>query len=174
MTRAGQMLAELAGSNVALTLYFIRFALGLNLVLLAIWAVCAVGPFLAQLPTTFRWDQVEDHSAASFVQGYSLDSSFFLYGVKRDGVRLPSIPPWNLLGITFAAFPSRAGSLREAQTSSQLCTRALQLCVQEGITILSGGAEVLRHTAASASTTLPTLAFLWQLVPCGSPVFSCS
>ena len=69
----------------ALTLYFIRFALGLNLVLLAIWAVCTVGPFFAQQPTTFRWDQVGAHSAASILQGYGLDNSFFLYGTQPCG-----------------------------------------------------------------------------------------
>ena len=64
----------------ALTLYFVRFALGLNLVLLVIWVVCTVGPFFLQPPTTFRWNQVSAYRAKSIVQGYGLDNTWFLYG----------------------------------------------------------------------------------------------
>ena len=67
----------------ALTLYYIRFALGLNLLLLAIWAVCTVGPFFLQPPTTFRWNQISAYSAAAVVQGYGLDSSWFVYGAYK-------------------------------------------------------------------------------------------
>ena len=74
---------RLAGSNVALTLYFVRFALGLNLLLLAIWAVCTVGPFILQTPTTFRRNQISAYSARSIVQGYGLDNSWFLYGAQE-------------------------------------------------------------------------------------------
>lgn len=69
-----------AGSNVSLTLYFIRFAMGMNLVLLLIWAALALGPFLLQAPPTFRWNQIQDYSIASVLQGYGMDNSFLLYG----------------------------------------------------------------------------------------------
>ena len=86
-----------AGSNVALTLYFVRFALGLNLLLLAIWAVCTVGPFFLQRPSTFRSNQISAYSARSILQGYGLDNTWFLYGAPstkcRDGSRTPMHEP---------------------------------------------------------------------------------
>jgi len=68
---------------VALTLYFVRFALGLNLLLLAIWAVCTVGPFFLQRPSTFRSNQISAYSASSILQGYGLDNTWFLYGAPH-------------------------------------------------------------------------------------------
>ena len=67
----------------ALTLYFVRFALGLNLLLLVIWAVCTVGPFLLQPPPTFRRNEISAYSARTIVQGYGLDNTWFLYGTQH-------------------------------------------------------------------------------------------
>ena len=69
-----------AGSNVSLTLYFIRFGLGLNLALLLIWAVLVLGPFLLHAPPTFRWDQIESYSIKAVAQGFGMDNTFLLYG----------------------------------------------------------------------------------------------
>ena len=68
------------GSNVSLTLYFVRFALGMNFVLALIWGVFALGPVLLQRPATFRWDQIQSYSIISIIQGYGLDNTFLLYG----------------------------------------------------------------------------------------------
>ncbi len=67
----------------ALTLYFVRFALGLNLLLLAIWAVCTVGPFYLQPPPTYRSNQISAYSASSILQGYGLDNTWFVYGAPH-------------------------------------------------------------------------------------------
>jgi len=65
---------------VSLTLYFIRFALGMNTALLLIWAVLVLGPFAMQAPATFRWTQIQSFSVAAVAQGYGMDNTFLLYG----------------------------------------------------------------------------------------------
>ena len=69
-----------AGSNVALTLVFLRFALLMNLVLLVLWLLLVVMPFWAKPPVTFRWNQISSYSVKLVIQGYGLDSSFIVYG----------------------------------------------------------------------------------------------
>lgn len=70
-----------AGSNVATTLCLIRFAFVMNLLLLLLWLLLVVLPFLVKPPVTFRWGQLTAYSAKSVVQGHGLDNTFFLYGV---------------------------------------------------------------------------------------------
>ncbi len=71
-----------AGSNVALTLCFIRFALLLNVALLVLWLLLVVMPFWVKPPVTFRWSQLTAYSAKRIAQGFGLDNSFLLYGAQ--------------------------------------------------------------------------------------------
>ena len=69
-----------AGSNVSLTLYFMRFAFWLNVLMLAIWVVLAVFPFFDSPPTSFSWKLFKETSPGLMVQGYGLDDTFLVYG----------------------------------------------------------------------------------------------
>ena len=69
-----------AGSNVSLTLYFLRFALWINVLMLAIWGVLAVFPFFLSPPTNFSWKTFTDTSPSYMIQGYGLDDTFLVYG----------------------------------------------------------------------------------------------
>ncbi len=74
-----------AGSNVALTLCFVRFALYINLVLALMWLLLAVVPFWVRPPPTFRWGQLEAYSAKNIAKGFGMDNSFLVYGENRRG-----------------------------------------------------------------------------------------
>ena len=74
-----------AGSNVALTLCFVRFALYINLVLALMWLLLAVVPFWVRPPPTFRWGQLEAYSAKNIAKGFGMDNSFLVYGEIRRG-----------------------------------------------------------------------------------------
>lgn len=69
-----------AGSNVSLTLYFMRFAFWLNVLMLAIWVVLAVFPFFDSPPASFSWQLFKETSPGLMVQGYGLDDTFLVYG----------------------------------------------------------------------------------------------
>lgn len=69
-----------AGSNVSLTLYFLRFALIINILMTAIWVIFTVFPFLTSPPTSFSWQIFTDTSPSLMLQGYGLDDTFLLYG----------------------------------------------------------------------------------------------
>ncbi|DBA94620.1 hypothetical protein WJX77_009861 [Trebouxia sp. C0004] len=68
------------GSNVSLTLYFMRFAFWLNVLMLAIWVVLAVFPFFDSPPKSFSWQLFKETSPGLMVQGYGLDDTFLVYG----------------------------------------------------------------------------------------------
>jgi hypothetical protein len=69
------------GSNVSLTLYFLRFALGLNVILFFVWLALVVIPFLLWPPASFSWHIFNGGiPAVNLFQGYGLDYTFFLYG----------------------------------------------------------------------------------------------
>jgi len=65
---------------VSLTLYFMRFAFWLNVLMLAIWVVLAVFPFFDSPPTSFSWQLFKETSPGLMVQGYGLDDTFLVYG----------------------------------------------------------------------------------------------
>ena len=69
-----------AGSNVSLTLYFVRFALLMNFIILAIWVCLTVFPFFDSPPSTFSWSIFRQEPAKDMLQGYGLDNTFLLYG----------------------------------------------------------------------------------------------
>ena len=64
----------------SLTLYFVRFALLMNFIILAIWVCLAVFPFFDSPPSTFSWSIFRDEPAKGMLQGYGLDNTFLLYG----------------------------------------------------------------------------------------------
>ncbi|KAK9825842.1 hypothetical protein WJX81_002239 [Elliptochloris bilobata] len=68
------------GSNVSLTLYFLRFALAMNLALCLVWLACTVVPFMIWPPTTFSWAIFRDYLPLQLLQGYGLHNTFLLYG----------------------------------------------------------------------------------------------
>eukprot|EP00891_Asterochloris_glomerata_P000729 jgi/Astpho2/729/fgenesh1_pg.00015_%23_12_t len=68
------------GSNVSLTLYFVRFALLMNFIILAIWVCLTVFPFFDSPPSTFSWSIFRQEPAKDMLQGYGLDNTFLLYG----------------------------------------------------------------------------------------------
>jgi len=69
-----------AGSNVSLTLYFLRFALGINVALCLFWLGGAVIPFVISPPATFSWSYFRVYKPLDLVQGYGLHNTFLLYG----------------------------------------------------------------------------------------------
>ena len=142
-----------AGSNVALTFYFIRFALGLNLLLLAIWAICTVGPFFLHPPTTFRWSQVSAYSAAAVAQGYGLDSSWFVYGAPRASSFL-------------------FGSLTPTGSCASLTNHSIlqPMLFQAGTITLSGGEKHQRRILVRASSMQLTWDSRSRRGSCGWPV----
>ncbi|KAK9816511.1 hypothetical protein WJX72_001335 [[Myrmecia] bisecta] len=77
------------GSNVSLTLYFLRFAVLLNCLLLALWLVFATIPFMLNPPPTFHWRIFQEYSAKQLFQGYGLDDTFFLYGGYNYDIQGP-------------------------------------------------------------------------------------
>lgn len=74
----------------SLTLYFLRFALWINVLMLAIWGVLAVFPFFLSPPTNFSWRTFTNTSPSYMIQGYGLDDTFLVYG---QHIFLPSKPP---------------------------------------------------------------------------------
>jgi len=69
-----------AGSNVSLTLYFMRFAMGINVALAAIWLAGTVIPFIISPPTSFSWQYFTLYQPTALLQGYGLHNTFLLYG----------------------------------------------------------------------------------------------
>lgn len=69
-----------AGSNVSLTLYFLRFALATNLALCLVWLACTVVPFMIWPPGLFSWASFRDYLPLQLLQGYGLHNTFLLYG----------------------------------------------------------------------------------------------
>ena len=64
----------------SLTLYFVRFALLMNFIILAIWVCLTVFPFFDSPPSTFSWSIFRQEPAKDMLQGYGLDNTFLLYG----------------------------------------------------------------------------------------------
>ena len=60
-----------------------QFALTLNIVLMAVWLALAVVPFLLDPPLTFSWSIFKIYSALQLLQGFGLDSTFWLYGEEQ-------------------------------------------------------------------------------------------
>lgn len=69
-----------AGSSVSLTLYFLRFALGINVALCLFWLGGAVIPFMISPPATFSWFYFRVYKPLDLLQGYGLHNTFLLYG----------------------------------------------------------------------------------------------
>ena len=69
-----------AGSSVALTLYFLRFGLEVNIVQLALWKLLVVLPFLLAPPPAFSWSLFLETRPADLLQGYGLADTFLVYG----------------------------------------------------------------------------------------------
>ena len=76
----------------SLTLYFVRFALLMNFIILAIWVCLTVFPFFDSPPSTFSWSIFRDEPAKDMLQGYGLDNTFLLYG--ECGAMALWIPAW--------------------------------------------------------------------------------
>ena len=74
----------------SLTLYFVRFALLMNFIILAIWVCLTVFPFFDSPPSTFSWSIFKQEPAKDMLQGYGLDNTFLLYG--EWGAMLPVAP----------------------------------------------------------------------------------
>eukprot|EP00210_Caulerpa_lentillifera_P006317 g6034.t1 len=68
------------GSNVGITLYFLRWILYLNLVISALWIMFTVVPFIAYPPSTFSWDLFAENNATELLNGKALGRTWFLYG----------------------------------------------------------------------------------------------
>ncbi|CAL8467662.1 g7200 [Coccomyxa elongata] len=73
------------GSNVSLTLYFLRFALGINAALFLFWLGGAVIPFIISPPATFSWSYFQTYKPLDLLQGYGLHNTFLLYGGYNYG-----------------------------------------------------------------------------------------
>jgi hypothetical protein len=71
-----------AGSNVSLTLYFLRFALGINAALAAFWLAGTVIPFIISPPNSFAWEYFKAYSPTELLQGYGLHNTFLVYGTS--------------------------------------------------------------------------------------------
>jgi hypothetical protein len=69
-----------AGSNVSLTLYFLRFALGINTALCLFWLGGTIIPFMISPPTTFSWSYFKAYKPLDLLQGYGLHNTFLFYG----------------------------------------------------------------------------------------------
>ncbi len=69
-----------AGSNVSLTLYFLRFAMGINVAIAAFWLAGTVIPFCISPPSTFSWQYFKAYRPTDLLQGYGLHNTFLLYG----------------------------------------------------------------------------------------------
>ena len=117
-----------AGSSVSLTLYFMRFAMGLNAALAAFWLAGTVIPFLISPPSTFSWQYFKAYRPTDLLQGYGLHNTFLLYGecshVKWHSAQAASccMPPSQAQ----ASAQAVAQISRAAQRDSVL-TRGLQL-----------------------------------------------
>ena len=68
------------GSNVSLTLYFLRFAMGVNVAIAAFWLAGTVIPFVISPPSTFSWQYFKAYRPTDLLQGYGLHNTFLLYG----------------------------------------------------------------------------------------------
>jgi len=68
---------------VSLTLYFLRFALALNVALSLAWLACTVVPFMIWPPRLFSWAIFHDYLPLQLLQGYGLHDTFLLYGARR-------------------------------------------------------------------------------------------
>ena len=77
-----------AGSNVSLTLYFLRFALATNLALCLVWLACTVVPFMIWPPALFSWASFQDYLPLQLLQGYGLHNTFLLYGAASTSSAL--------------------------------------------------------------------------------------
>jgi hypothetical protein len=86
MRGGGEPRGARAGSNVSLTLYFLRFALALNVALSLVWLACTVVPFMIWPPRLFSWAIFHDYLPLQLLQGYGLHDTFLLYGAPR-GIR---------------------------------------------------------------------------------------
>ncbi|BDA42684.1 Transmembrane channel-like protein 7 [Coccomyxa sp. Obi] len=73
------------GSNVSLTLYFLRFALGINAALFLFWLGGTVIPFIISPPATFSWSYFQTYKPLDLLQGYGLHNTFLLYGGYNYG-----------------------------------------------------------------------------------------
>ncbi|EIE24638.1 hypothetical protein COCSUDRAFT_46890 [Coccomyxa subellipsoidea C-169] len=73
------------GSNVSLTLYFLRFALGINAALCLFWLGGTVIPFMISPPPTFSWSYFKTYRPLDLLQGYGLHNTFLLYGGYNYG-----------------------------------------------------------------------------------------
>ena len=70
-----------AGSNVSLTLYFLRFAMGINAALAAFWLAGTVIPFIISPPNSFAWEYFKAYRPTELLQGYGLHNTFLVYGM---------------------------------------------------------------------------------------------
>ena len=64
----------------SLTLYFLRFALGINTALCLFWLGGTVIPFMISPPPTFSWSYFKIYRPLDLLQGYGLHNTFLLYG----------------------------------------------------------------------------------------------
>ncbi|KAK9909956.1 hypothetical protein WJX75_010045 [Coccomyxa subellipsoidea] len=76
------------GSNVSLTLYFLRFALGINTALCLFWLGGTIIPFMISPPTTFSWSYFKAYKPLDLLQGYGLHNTFLFYGGYNYGANI--------------------------------------------------------------------------------------
>jgi hypothetical protein len=117
---------------VSLTLYFLRYALGVNLVLCLLWIACAVVPFLLSPPATFAWSYFTVYPPLALLQGYGLHNTFLLYGDGRC-----TYPCMQGSGL--------AGLLLETMSMHAACTNVSSLCVQTSAAGAECGRCLLGH-----------------------------
>ena len=106
-----------AGSNVSLTLYFLRFALATNLALCLVWLACTVVPFMIWPPALFSWASFQDYLPLQLLQGYGLHNTFLLYGAAST-----SSGAWCMSRISQAAH-SREGAYASSACSMRVPVR---------------------------------------------------
>ena len=67
----------------SLTLYFLRFSMGINAAIAAFWLGGTVIPFIISPPSSFSWAYFKAYRPTDLLQGYGLHNTFLLYGKGR-------------------------------------------------------------------------------------------
>ena len=133
-----------AGSNVSLTLYFLRFALAMNLALCLVWLACTVVPFMIWPPGLFAWASFRDYLPLQLLQGYGLHNTFLLYGAA-----LGSEWPWTA---QMCAWPLGMISERRSSAAWACCTApALVAQPREGDSLHTGATHCARFPSRKQS-----------------------
>ena len=67
----------------SLTLYFLRFSMGINAAIAAFWLGGTVIPFIISPPSSFSWAYFKAYRPTDLLQGYGLHNTFLLYGKQH-------------------------------------------------------------------------------------------